>query len=89
MIGAIGTAIITIDNRYALRRDVRDLEQQTVETLEHLRCDIILEGLNRLEAKERFAELTPYDRVRRSQLEREARRVCTGHEPLQRSSERP
>jgi len=57
---------------------LQTVEQRTVETIQQLRCDIIVQQLNALRAKQRAGQLTEYDRVRLDQLEAQFERLCKG-----------
>lgn len=80
IVGGISAGIFTLESRYATAEELDRVASDTVETIQQLRCDIIIQRLNELRAKERLDELSEYDRVRRDQLRSQWQRTCGNHE---------
>lgn len=76
LIGMIVGSLMWADSRYAHSAEISDSLQDVMYSVRELRCDILHENLNELQAKEAYDELTRYDKVRKDSLERQWRRAC-------------
>jgi len=59
-----------MDVYFAHASDLKMVEQRTVQTIQTLQVQIVLDELSRLEAKKENAKLSTYEKVRLNQLEK-------------------
>ena len=70
LIGMVLGAWLFADSYFAHADDVLLAENRTVQTIQSLRVQIVLDELSRLEAKKSNAMLSTYEKVRHKQLEK-------------------
>lgn len=73
IIGPLAAALLWAQSHFASATDLRRVEQQTVQTIQAIRAQIITDQLNDLEAKKQMNPqgYTKYDAIRQKDLERQ------------------